>query len=199
MIKVAVTGTMSMGKSFIMKALQSLGMQVFSSDEEVHKILQTDQEIKKYIKEKFPEVIKGQEIDKIALAKIIFEDDKILQEYEKILYKILEKRRGDFLKNSSQDIIFFEVPLLFEKKLEKNYQYVILANADENIVKERIKDKIIKYGIDLTRKILSHQIPNKAKFNKVDFIIDTGKDKQTILNELQEIIKKIKSHERNNT
>lgn len=199
MIKVAVTGTMSMGKSFIMKALQSLGMQVFSSDEEVHKILQTDQEVREYINKRFPEAIKDHEIDKIALAKIIFRDEKILHEYEKILYKILDNRRNNFIKNSSQDVTFFEVPLLFEKNLEKNYHYIILANADENIVKKRIEDKITKYGVDLTRKILSHQIPNKAKLNKVDFIIDTGKDKQTILNELQEIIKKIKDDERNNT
>ena len=69
-----------------------------------------------------------------------------------------------------------EIPIIFEQKAEKNYDYIILMDVNKKIQFQRIK-KRKNITNALFKKILSNQISNKKK-NLADFIINNNGPKK---------------------
>ena len=190
MKKIAITGTMCSGKTFLLNIFAELGFKTFNSDLEIKKLLKNDLQIKNYIKLNFPGALIQNLVDKKKLAEESLSDQKKFLEYEKFIHnKLREERRIFVQKNQQEDLIFFEVPLLFEKDLQAEYDIIILADATERDVEKRLEGRLLiqnKATIDLLRK---KQIPNEQKKNKVDFIVNCSKTKEEVQKQIFEIIK----------
>jgi len=190
MKKIAITGTMCSGKTFLLNIFAELGFKTFNSDLEIKKLLKNDLQIKNYIKLNFPGALIKNLVDKKKLAEESLSDQKKFLEYEKFIHnKLREERRIFVQKNQQEDLIFFEVPLLFEKDLQAEYDIIILADATERDVEKRLEGRLLiqnKATIDLLRK---KQIPNEQKKNKVDFIVNCSKTKEEVQKQIFEIIK----------
>ena len=190
MKKVAITGTMCSGKTFLLNIFAELGFKTFNSDLEIKNLLKNDLQIKNYIKLNFPGALIQNLVDKKKLAEESLSDQKKFLEYEKFIHNKLKEERGIFVqKNQQEDLIFFEVPLLFEKDLQAEYDIIILADSTERDVEKRLEGRLLiqnKATIDLLRK---KQIPNEQKKNKVDFIVNCSKTKEEVQKQIFEIIK----------
>ena len=81
---------------------------------------------------------------------------------------------------------------MFENKLQKKCDYVVLLYAPKHIRKKRAikRTQISKNIVD---KIMKHQICDKIKKKKSDFIINTNTTKQKVYKNLTEIIDHIKA------
>ena len=82
-----------------------------------------------------------------------------------------------------------EVPLLFEKNLEHEFDKIILVDVTENIQEKRAlltknmsKEKYLA--------IKANQIPNSEKINRSDFIIDNHDEAKTI-DHIEKIVKEL--------
>mgnify|MGYP001467170456 CR=1 FL=1 len=76
---------------------------------------------------------------------------------------MLEKKKKNFLEiNKKKKLIIMEIPIIFEQKAKKNYDYIILMNINKKIQFQRIK-KRKNMTNELFKKILSNQISNKKK------------------------------------
>ncbi|MEM6338748.1 MAG: dephospho-CoA kinase [Pseudomonadota bacterium] len=193
MILVAITGSICSGKSFIGQIASDLGHPLFSCDDEVHKLLKQKYVIGE-IKKHFPQAVLNNKVAKKILAEIIFDNKRSREVIESILYPKLFKRESEFINKyhaKKAKIIFFEVPLLFEKNLQSKYSVIIVAHAPENILKKRAADRGIEKK--LFYKILSLQIPSKKRIPRADYVIDTSlsiqQTREKIVNMI-EIIKK---------
>ena len=190
MIVVGLTGTIGSGKTFALNFFKSKKITIFSADKEVKKILE-----KKIIKEKiykiFPGSFSKNKLNKNILASIVFNDKKKLRRLERIIHPFVKKNKKNFLnKNKKKKIIVMEIPLIFEKKSKKNYDYIILMNINKKIQQQRVM-KRKNMTLQLFKKILSNQIANKEK-KKVDFVINNSgsknKTKQILNKTLDKII-----------
>ena len=120
-INIAITGKIGTGKTTVCNLLKKEGFQVFESDKEIKKIFEK-REVNLLIVKIFSKQIKNLlnsegYINKKALSTYVFSNKKELNKLEQILYPFLEKQKERFKrKNISKKIIFFDVPLLFEKK-----------------------------------------------------------------------------------
>ena len=57
---------------------------------------------------------------------------------ENVLYPFLERQKEKFLiKNLKSKVIFFDIPLLFEKKLHKKFDKIILLKVEKEIQKKK--------------------------------------------------------------
>ena len=191
MIIVGLTGLIGSGKTFALNHFKSKKIKTFSADEEVKKILKLNY-IKKKIYKKFPDVFINKKLNKNLLATRAFSQKKNLRILEKILHPAVNKNKKNFLeKNKNKKILILEVPIIFEKKGEKNYNFIILMNVNKKVQKKRVmirKNMTIK----LFKNILKNQISNKKK-KIADFIVDNSGPKvktRKILNKvLEEILK----------
>ena len=86
-----------------------------------------------------------------------------------------------------------EIPIIFEQKAKKNYNYIILMNINKKIQFQRIK-KRKNMTNELFKKILSNQISNKKK-KFADFVINNNGSKIETRQSLKKTLDKITSTE----
>ena len=189
MILVGLTGIIGSGKTFALGFFKSKQITIFSADEEVKKILE-----KKSIKEKiyklFPESFSKKKLNKNMLASIVFGNRKKLRKLEKIIHPLVKKKKNAFLnKNRNKKVIIMEIPIIFERKSEKNYNYIILMNINRKIQRQRVM-KRKNMTMQIFKKILSNQISHKKKKN-VDFVVNNNESKEKTRQILKKILNKI--------
>jgi dephospho-CoA kinase len=85
--KIAVTGTLSSGKSTVCQLLKEFGAYVVSADEIVHRLLRVETEIgQKVIDLLGEEILSEGQIDRAKIAKKVFRNPQLLQALEQIIH-----------------------------------------------------------------------------------------------------------------
>jgi len=168
----ALTGDFCCGKTTILNLLKKKGAFTFNIDKLVHKYYSDRNSIiYKKIKKNFPSAIVKNNISRKILKDLVFNDRRELIKLEKIVHPVvIEDLKKWIKKNRDKKISIAEVPLLFEKRLEKYFDGVIVVNVKRNILINRIK-KRFKLNTKEINKRLKLYIPLKEKIKKSDFVI----------------------------
>ena len=163
---IAITGGIGSGKSTFCSKLKEKGFKIHSSDEQVAKIYKNPE--KKFVTYLrtigLSKSISKKNIDKKIISKIIFENKQIRKKLELYIFKIVRKKRSDFIKQEEQKktrLIFIDIPLLFENNLEKQFNKVISIIASKQVRLKRLKK---------TRKMTENQFKNITRSQKSDVI-----------------------------
>ena len=163
---IAITGGIGSGKSTFCSKLKEKGFKIHSSDEQVAKIYKNPE--KKFVTYLrtigLSKSISKKNIDKKIISKIIFENKQIRKKLELYIFKIVRKKRSDFIKQEKQKktrLIFIDIPLLFENNLEKQFNKVISIIASKRVRLKRLKK---------TRKMTENQFKNIARSQTSDVI-----------------------------
>ena len=162
-IKIAITGKIGSGKSTVADIIKELGYFVFESDKEVDKLFKNNN-IKNKIKTLFYKVKnlvkKDGSINKTLLGDYVFSNKNELKNLEDLIYPLLNKERQEFINSKKMEkMLFFDIPLLFEKKLFTEYNFIIYVYVKEKIQKKRVL-KRKKMNTDKFKKILEAQSYN---------------------------------------
>ena len=194
-IKIAITGKIASGKSTVSEIIKKLGFSVFESDKEVNKLFR-DKSTKKKIKDLFFEKIdnlieKDGSINKGLLGDYVFLNKDELKNLEDLIHPLLNKEKQKFIdSNKKKKILFFDIPLLFEKKLFSHYNFIIYVYVQKKIQEERVL-KRKKMNKNKFEKILDAQNYNLKDYNKfISIKIDTSKDLDQIKRTLVSFINK---------
>ena len=196
MIVIGLTGGIASGKTTITNFLKKKKFSVHDSDSVVKNIYSNQgPKFLSYLKKtNLKNSIKGNKIDKKTIREEIFTNTKKRKLLEKYLHAKVKKSRDVFLKKNRQkktQIVFLDIPLLFENKLEKICNYTILFYAPLKIRKQRaIRRKGMQKRILV--KIIKSQLSDKIKKKKADFIINTSASKDRCFNKILKTIKQIK-------
>ena len=163
---IAITGGIGSGKSTFCSELTDKGFKIHSSDEQVAKIYKNPE--KKFVTYLhtigLSKSISKKNIDKKIISKIIFENKQIRKKLELYIFKIVRKKRSDFIKKEKQkktQLIFIDIPLLFENNLEKQFNKVISIIATKQVRLQRLKK---------TRKMTENQFKNMTRSQTSDVI-----------------------------
>ena len=195
-IKIAVTGKIGSGKSTVADILKDLGYYVFESDKEVDKLFNnniTKKKIKKLFWKIKNLINKDGSINKTLLGDYVFSKKNELRKLENLIYPLLNKERKKFINSKQMEkILFFDIPLLFQKKLFSDYNFIIYLHVKEEIQRERVLRRK-KMNKDKFEKILEAQSFNLKDYdNFISIKIDTSKDiNQTKKNLVSFINKKV--------
>ena len=179
-IKIAVTGKIGSGKSTVADILKDLGYYVFESDKEVDKLFNNNN-TKKRIEKLFWQIKnltnKDGSINKTLLGDYVFSKKDELKNLENLIYPLLNKERKKFINSKQMEkILFFDVPLLFEKNVFSEYNFIIYLHVKEKTQRERVL-KRKKMNKDKFEKILEAQSYNLKDYdNFISIKIDTSKD-----------------------
>ena len=180
---VAITGGIGSGKTTISKYLKKNSFAVHESDSTVSQIyIKPNKLFLSFLKKNVSkEVVKRNKIDKQKIAEIIFNDKKIKKKLENYIHKEVKKSRDSFVKKNIKNkktLIFVDIPLLFENKLEKNFDKVLCVIAKKKIRTERVlRNK--KFTKKTLQKIFKFQVSDKERKARSNIIIynnDTKKD-----------------------
>ena len=196
MIVIGLTGGIASGKTTITNFLKKKKFAVHDSDSVVKKIYsEPEPKFLSYLKKtNLKNSIKDNKIDKKIIREEIFTNTEKRKLLEKYLHARVKKSRDIFLKKNRQkktQIVFLDIPLLFENKLENICNYTILFYAPLKIRKQRAaRRKGMQKRILV--KIIKSQLSDKIKKKKADFIINTSASKDRCFNKILKTIKQIK-------
>ena len=188
---IAITGGIGSGKSTFCSKLKEKGFKIHSSDEQVAKIYKNPE--KKFVTYLrtigLSKSISKKNIDKKIISKIIFENKQIRKKLELYIFKIVRKKRSDFIKQEKQKktrLIFIDIPLLFENNLEKQFNKVISIIASKQVRLKRLK-KTRKMTENQFKNITRSQTSDVIRKKKSDYVIynnSTLNDYQIKINKL---------------
>ena len=188
---IAITGGIGSGKSTFCSKLKEKGFKIHSSDEQVAKIYKNpDKKFITYLRTiGLSKSISKKNIDKKIISKIIFENKQIRKKLELYIFKIVRKKRFDFIKKEKQKktkLIFIDIPLLFENNLEKQFNKVISIIASKRVRLKRLK-KTRKMTENQFKNITRSQTSDVIRKKKSDYVIynnSTLKDYKIKINKL---------------
>ena len=188
---IVITGGIGSGKSTFCSKLKEKGFKIHSSDEQVAKIYKNPE--KKFVTYLhtigLSKSISKKNIDKKIISKIIFENKQIRKKLELYIFKIVRKKRSDFIKQEKQKktrLIFIDIPLLFENNLEKQFNKVISIIASRRVRLKRLK-KTRKMTENQFKNITRSQTSDVIRKKKSDYVIynnSTLKDYKIKINKL---------------
>jgi dephospho-CoA kinase len=189
---VAITGSIGCGKTYIADIIHRLGYTVYNIDKWV-KYLYYKKDFLNVIQRKFPDTFVDGVFNKRLLRNKVFNDNKKLKELEALIHPFLKQKLLKTIKHNSRKdfIIFLDVALLYEMHWDKYCDYVILADVDKNIQKQRVmkRDNITAEDFE---KIVSLQMDNEDKKFFADIIVNTAQSEGMIKLELIDFIEDIK-------
>lgn len=176
MIAVGLTGSIGMGKSTVAAMFAAEGAAVWSADEAVGRLYAPGGEGARALAERFPHAIIENAVDRDVLSAIVLDDAAALADLEAIIHPLVAADRALFLDAAARDgaeIAVLDIPLLFEKGLEKYFDAVIVVSAPAAVQKARV---LKRPGMTEKkfRSIVMKQTPDPEKRRRADIVIDTG-------------------------
>ena len=184
---IGLTGGIATGKSTVSAILRSEGISVIDADllvKDIYKMPTT----KDFIQNKYPDVMINNEIDFSKLREKFFTDKNVKAEIETLIYgKLPEAWATEVVKHKDSSVLFYDIPLLYEKALEKFFDITVLVYAPRAVQKERL---IERDGIteELAEGILDHQMSIEEKKAKADFVIENDDDIEKLGSEVEELL-----------
>ena len=193
-LKIAITGGIGSGKSAVSSAVVSLGQTVYNADEIYSELLNDERVALNCCKivGVEPKYVSGRAVfDKSAAAPIVFSDGEIRKKLNDYTHALVYKRIDELFDKFAGDIVFFEIPLLFESGKEKDFDYVIIVSRDRG---ERIKSVMLRDGVDKKRvdDIISSQYDYDNIPDIKHTILRNDGNLKSLYNKVEDIVEKLK-------
>ena len=197
-IVIGITGGIGAGKSTLLKHLKQKKLFIHDSDVAVNKIyLKPTNKLIKTLKEiGLNEALNKNKINKKIISKIIFSDNKIRKSLEKFIHKEIKKIRKNFInlhKKKKTKSVFIDVPLLFEKKIDKEFDFIICVLSSKIKRLKRVVSKR-KINKETFYKIIKNQTNDKERKKRANLCIYNNKTKKHFIKKIDNVLlKKIES------
>ena len=194
-IVIGVTGGFGSGKSTVARALAAYGARVIDADKIARSLLRPGSGIYQKVIAVFgaESIGRAREIDRAALAKIVFSDKKLLQKLNGIVHPEAIRMIKTKINSQKKGVIVLDAPLLLEAGLKKMVDQLIVVVASEDTQVQRLLKKTSLAKADILKRIKS-QIPLRAKARSADFIIDNNGTIAETRKQVKEIVTKLIPH-----
>ena len=177
MIKLALTGSIGMGKSVTAAMFAARGIPVYDADAAVHVAYAKGGEAVAPIEWAFPGVIGADGgIDRAKLRHKVAKNPDAMKKLEGIVHPIVAEAQRTFLekaKADGQDIVVLDIPLLFETGGDKRADVIAVVTAPKDVQKQRVLARGQMTEAEFEA-ILARQTPDSVKQARADFVINTG-------------------------
>ena len=183
-MKIAITGNIGSGKSEAIKFLSLIGYRCISSDQIIQKLYQNDQS-RSYILKKIGVTNKNYKEE--IIKRLV--DPVFNKNLKKVIYPLLYAQKKMFAPKFYQYTpTFYEVPLLFEESLSRDFDYTVFVSANPTKRKQRVlsRGSSVNYFNIMNQK----QLKEGIKENLSNFTINNN---GSILNLRLNIIKLLHS------
>ncbi len=186
---VGLTGGIAAGKSEALKAFERLGAATLSTDAVVHELL-TSGEVRDMLVERFGDAVApGGEIDRGAVADVVFGDDEQRKWLEGLLWprvgrRVREWREEVDRREPPPPAAVVEVPLLFEAGMEDGFDTTIAIVADEPTRGDRAGGRGHR-GVD---ERTSRQLTQDQKAERADVVVRNEGSLEDLERELSTVL-----------
>ena len=170
---IGLTGSIGMGKSAVAQMFADEGIAVFDADATVRRLQGPGGRLLPAIEAAFPGTTGPHGVDRAELGARVFGDDAAIKRLEAIVHPAVGEERAAFLaRHADDDMVVFDIPLLFETGGDRNVDMVVVVSADAATQQARV---LARPGMTRERlaEILARQTPDAEKRARADHVIAT--------------------------
>ena len=178
MLKVALTGGIATGKSYVRERVAARGVPTLDADAIVHRLLSSGSDAASAIAGRFgPDVVQPDGgIDRKALGFLVFGDAAARRDLEAIVHPLVYARIADWAScqaGAGAPWILADIPLLFETRREREFDRVVVVACSQA---EQVRRMMQRDGLDEAAALarLAAQWPLGDKVRRASVVIDTG-------------------------
>jgi dephospho-CoA kinase len=132
------------------------------------------------------------DIDRKALAEIIFSDAQAKEDLEAIIHPRVRELFAAVVSDLQPgEVLIYEIPLLAESGSAKNFDLVITVEADLELRKERLRKRGM-FISEIERRIAS-QATRDARQALADFVITNDGDEDQLLRAVENLWEELPS------
>ncbi len=177
MLKVALTGGIATGKSYVLERLRGLGVPCLDSDSLAHGIMAPETEATLAIASRFGWGVLASDgsVDRAKLGPIVFADPGARRDLESIVhpavYRAIAAGLRAFETLGDYDVAVVDVPLLFETNHQGEFDRVIVTACPEGVQIQRMLARGLS-EIE-ARQRLAAQMSTVEKVARADYVVRT--------------------------
>ena len=191
MLIVALTGGIGSGKSTAGSTFENLGALVIDSDQLAREVIERGTPGFDQIIQEFGDgILKNGEIDRSALATIVFKDPALLFKLESITHPLIRKAFQDYVTRAPKDaVVINQIPLLVESDHNYKFDLVITVSAKQELRKERLLARGLS-DAEIARRMAA-QATDLQREAIADFVINNDGDEASLISEIERIWQKL--------
>ncbi len=184
---VALTGTMGCGKSEALKVFRRLGAAALCLDETAHRVLSKGGSAYQPVLRSFGPAIldrRGQ-IDRRTLGRIVFAKPALRRRLERLTHPAILSEMRSWMRSRGRGLAVIDVPLLFEKGLEKEFDLTMVVAAKKTLCFKRL---LRRDGLKLRelRRRCAAQMPLPEKMSRADVVVRNEGSLKDLAKKIQE-------------
>ena len=173
---IGLTGGIGMGKSTAAADFRRARIPVFDADATVHRLQGPYGRALPAIEAAFPGTVRGGELDRTALRKIVLTDRPSLRRLEAILHPLVRAAQARFLaraRAAGARLAVLDIPLLFESGGERRVDLTVVVSAPASVQRARVRSRRRMDDAQITA-MIALQMPDAEKRRRADVVIHTG-------------------------
>ena len=193
-MKIGLTGGTGSGKSYVAKLFEQIGVPVYYADKEAKRLMISSQALKADIKDLLgPEAYhRNGRLNRAYVANKIFSDKTLLQGINKLVHPTVRDDFAYWSQKQKYAYVLEESAIIYENKLQKYFDKVILVTAEKSVRIERVmkRDKANREQVENRMK---NQLSDKKKVTLADFVLENnGTGKTDLISQIKLLDKELK-------
>jgi len=187
---IGLTGGVGSGKSTVAAILHDLGADIVDADEASHAVYAPGTPgFDAVVLEFGPEYVRGGEIDRARLGRLVFDDADARRRLNAIVHPLVREWMAKRTREAAErgaEVVIQDVPLLYENGLEDLFSSVVLVYVPDEVQLERLVEG---RGIDAdrARAMIAAQMPIDAKRRRAHHVIDNSGTKEETRRQVEEM------------
>ena len=184
---IALTGGIGAGKSTVAQFFSVLGAVVVDADQLARIAIERGSEGFDEVITTFGQsIMSNGDIDRKALAAIVFKDSRAKADLEAIIHPRVQKLFAQAVAESDPSIpMIYEIPLLVETDAARKFDFVITVEAEEEL---RIS-RLLSRGMFISdiKARLANQVPAEKRIAIADAVIRNDGDDDHLLRQVENL------------
>lgn len=196
MLKVGLTGSIAVGKSFVLGVMAELGCHVLDADATAREVVNPGTPGLKAVAEAFGnDALKGDgTLDRAKLGAIVFADEEKRQQLNSILHPFIitaqDKQMREWEQQDPGGIAIVDAALMIESGGYRRFDKLVVVHCRPEVQLERLMSREGLSREDAERRIRA-QMPQEEKKKYADFLIDTSDGFDSARQQAEAVFKKL--------
>jgi len=199
MLRVGLTGSIGVGKSFVTSVFEELGAHVLDADQTAREVVMPGTQGLKAVTEAFGEDILNPDgtLNRKQLGAVVFADEAKRERLNHILHPFIIARQDEILNEweakDPQGIGIVDAALMIESGGYKRFDKLIVVHCRPEVQLERLmlRDKLSR---DEAQRRIDSQMPQAEKQKFADYLIDTSDGFEITRDQTKRIYENLRKH-----
>ena len=197
MLKVGLTGSIAVGKSFVVGVLSELGCRIIDADRVAREVVAPGAPGLKKVVEAFgSHILKSDgSLDRAKMGEIVFADETKRLQLNSILHPFIIKRQDEMIRHLEQEdpqgIAVVDAALMIESGGYQRFDKLIVVHCRPDVQLQRLMARDHLSPQEAERRTAA-QMPQEEKKKYADFLIDTSEGFESTRTQTEQVFQQLR-------